>query len=153
MNELGIHKITEASVSDQPLDEQERKLLEEVYATLDVFEEACRPYHREAKTCRAILRLQDPYQDDETEQHPTLQLNTLKSTFSNSVADQMQNLPEARLLPETEQADDVATEQLRNRAPAARGRLPGHGHGGDAGCLGRNDELRQRRNRHYPLAD
>lgn len=70
MNELGIHKITEASVSDQPLDEQERKLLEEVYATLDVFEEACRPYHREAKTCRAILRLQDPYQDDETEQHP-----------------------------------------------------------------------------------
>lgn len=110
MNELGIHKITEASVSDQPLDEQERKLLEEVYATLDVFEEACRPYHREAKTCRAILRLQDPYQDDETEQHPTLQLNTLKSTFSNSVADQMQNLPEARLLPETEQADDVATD-------------------------------------------
>ena len=110
MNELGIHKVTEASVSDQPLEENERALLEEVYATLDVYEQACRPYHQEAKVCRAILRLRDPYQDDENEKHPTLQLNTLKSTFANSVADQMQNMPEARLLPETEAADDVATD-------------------------------------------
>lgn len=110
MNELGIHKVTEASVSDQPLEENERALLEEVYATLDVYEQACRPYHQEAKVCRAILRLRDPYQDDENEKHPTLQLNTLKSTFANSVADQMQNMPEARLLPETEAANDVATD-------------------------------------------
>ena len=60
MNELGIHKVTEASVSDQPLEENERALLEEVYATLDVYEQACRPYHQEAKVCRAILRLRDP---------------------------------------------------------------------------------------------
>lgn len=110
MKELGIHKVTEAAVSDQPLDEKEKELLEEVYATLDIFEQACRPYHQEAKTCRAILRLRDPYQDEQGEEHPTLQLNTLKSTFSNSVADQMQNLPEARLLPETDQAEDVATD-------------------------------------------
>lgn len=110
MKELGIHKVTEAAVSEQPLKEKERALLEEVYATLDVFEQACRPYHKEAKVCRSILRLQDPYQDDENEKHPTLQLNTLKSSFANSIADQMQNMPEARLLPETEETSEAATD-------------------------------------------
>lgn len=93
--------LTQAAVSDQPLEPEERELLDEVYARLDIFEQGCRPYHDYAKEAREILRLRDPQQDDPKQDKPMLQLQTLKSTFNNCVADQVQNLPEPHLLPET----------------------------------------------------
>lgn len=103
-------KLNEAAVSEQPLDEEERELLKTVYERLDIFEEANRPYHDKAKESREIMRLRDPGQDGPGTKEKTLQLQTLKSTINNSVADQMTNLPEAKLLPETPELDQMAMD-------------------------------------------
>lgn len=99
-----------AAVSEQPLKEDEQKLVDEVYARLSIFEQACRPYHEEAKVVREILRLRDPGQDDPKQDKKILQLQTLKSTFNNCVADQMQNMPEPRLLPEVADLDEYVAD-------------------------------------------
>lgn len=93
--------LTWATVSEQPLKERDQRLVEEVYARLDLFEQGCQPYHEEAKVVRDIIRCRDPFQDPPGTKEKTLQLQTLKSTFTNCVADQMQNMPEAKLIPET----------------------------------------------------
>lgn len=108
--ELGAHKITIAATSEQPLNAQEKELVEEIYDRLTVFSDECYPYHQEAKVSREVIRLRDPYQDDAKAKQKTLQLHTLKSTFNNSVADQLENLPEAKLLPETQSMEDIAIE-------------------------------------------
>jgi len=117
-------------LSEQPLDEDNRKLIKVAYERLVVFESANREYHKEAKGCREVLRLRDPGQDaqpenpliDELESNTTtvtlasnqnrdrrtLQLNTLKSTINNCVADQMANMPEAKLTPETNDKQDIS---------------------------------------------
>ena len=100
---------------EQKLSEEERELLDTIYTRLDVFEQNNRPYHEKAKESRQILHMQDPKQDDPKtvikNGKETLQLQTLKSTINNVVADQMLSMPEAKLLPETsqlqEQADDL----------------------------------------------
>ena len=100
---------------EQPLEEEDRDLLETIYDRLDIFEQMNRPYHEAAKECRQILHMEDPWQDDpETvvkNGKKTLQLQTLKSTINNVVADQMLSMPEAKLMPETmamqEAADDL----------------------------------------------
>ena len=102
-------------LDEQPLDEEDRKLLETIYERLDIFEQKNRPYHDEAKDCRKIVHMEDPDQDDpesmKANKKKTLQLQTLKSTINNVVADQMLSMPEAKLLPETadmqEAADDL----------------------------------------------
>lgn len=94
-------KLSAAAIGEQPLKEEERELLTEIYNRLEVFEQGCRPYHDAAREAREILRMRDPKQDPEPTKEPTLQLQTLKSTFNNVVAEQMQNMPEARILPET----------------------------------------------------
>lgn len=107
--------IEEGYLGDQPLSEEEKDLLETIYDRLDIFEQMNRPYHEKAKDCRRILHMDDPEQDDpETvakNGKKTLQLQTLKSTINNTVADQMLSMPEAKLLPETmamqNEADDL----------------------------------------------
>ena len=102
-------------VDEQPLSEEEHKLLNLIYDRLDIFQQMNSPFHSEAMECRNILHMKDPHQDDEetVEQNgkETLQLQTLKSTINNVVADQMLSMPEAKLLPETavmqEAADDL----------------------------------------------
>lgn len=94
-------KLSASAIGEQPLKEDERRLLTEVYNRLEVFEQGCRPYHEAAREAREILRMRDPKQDIAGDTEKTLQLQTLKSTFNNCVADQMQNMPEARILPET----------------------------------------------------
>ncbi len=102
--------LTQASVSEQPLDPEEQSLVDEVYSRLDIFEQGCRLYHEEAKEAREILRLRDPKQDAPGQDKKILQLQTLKSTFNNCVADQMQNMPEPRLIPETPELEGYATD-------------------------------------------
>ena len=103
-------RMTYASVTEQPLSEEEQRLVTEIYERLDVFEQACRPFHEEAKVVREIIRLRDPFQDEPNAKEKTLQLQTLKSTFNNCVADQMQNMPEAKLIPETPQQEDIVED-------------------------------------------
>lgn len=103
-------RLTVAVLSEQPLEEKERELVNEIYARLDIFEQENRPFHEAAQMARNILRLQDPAQDAPDAKERTLQLPTLKSTFNNCVADQMQNMPEARLLPETPEQEALAMD-------------------------------------------
>lgn len=103
-------RLTEAAFSEQPLEKEERDLVTEIYTRLDVFEQENRAFHEKAQMARDILRLQDPEQDFPGTREKTLQLPTLKSTFNNCVADQMQNMPEARLLPETPEQEQLAMD-------------------------------------------
>lgn len=105
MEELNV-----AAVTEQPLDEENRDLLEKVYSRLEMFVETCAPAHTEAKIIRDIVRLRDPGQDNPEEKEKTLQLQTLKSTYNNCVADQMLNMPEAKLIPETPDKEEAVQD-------------------------------------------
>jgi len=99
---------------DQELSDEDKELLETIYDRLDIFEQQNRQYHQAAKECRQVLHMADPWQDDpETMKKNgkgTLQLQTLKSTINNVVADQMLSMPEAKLLPETMMMQDAADD-------------------------------------------
>ena len=101
-------------LDDQPLDEKEEALRDLIYERLETFEQRNRGYHEEAKKCRQILHMKDPDQDDPDtlgrNGKETLQLQTLKSTVNNVVADQMLSMPEAKLLPETAGMQDAADD-------------------------------------------
>jgi len=128
MKKLGVTEPLEAAVIEQKLDAVERDLVNEVYARIDIFQDGCKEMHERSRDARLIALLQDPYQDavgsndvtglDVTDSDfvPTLQLQTLKSTLNNCIADQMDNMPEAVMLPErpdlVEQAEDI-TDMLR----------------------------------------
>ena len=94
----------EVFMDEQVLSEEDADLLELIYERLDIFEQMNRPYHDAARKCRQIVHMDDPDQDDEatvqTNGKKTLQLQTLKSTINNVVADQMLSMPEAKLMPE-----------------------------------------------------
>jgi len=89
-------------------------LIEEAYSRLRIWRESCKEIHERAKESRQILLLQDPKQDDaktiQRNGKKTVQLQTLKSTFNNTVADQMDNMPEALMLPETKELEQVAED-------------------------------------------
>jgi len=99
---------------EQPLDEESKKLVNLIYERLDIFSEKNSPYHEKADKCRQILHMEDPDQDPpevlEQNGKRTLQLQTLKSTINNVVADQMLSMPEAKLLPETADMQDAADD-------------------------------------------
>ena len=107
-------KLTEAVFGDQELDEEEQELLDLIYDRLDIFEQMNREYHDKAKKCRRVLHMDDPDQDDPRtlmqNGKKTLQLQTLKSTINNVVADQMLSMPEAKLMPETAEMQDAADD-------------------------------------------
>lgn len=107
---IEYENLTEAAFTEQPLDEEQQRLLQTVYDRLMMFEEGCRPYHDAARMAREIVRLKDPEQDPPGVAEKALQLQTLKSTFNNCVADQMQNIPEAKLLPETPDKQDAVDD-------------------------------------------
>lgn len=88
-----------------------QQLRDEAYARLQIWRDGCAPMHRRAREARQILLLQDPQQDaGRKKDKRTLQLQTLKSTFNNCVADQMDNMPEALMVPETAKLQPVAED-------------------------------------------
>lgn len=96
------------------VNERDRKLIEEAYGRLRIWNSSCSPIHDRAKESREILLLRDPQQDKLTngrrKDKKTAQLQTLKSTFNNCVADQMDNMPEALMIPETKEMSQVAED-------------------------------------------
>lgn len=104
----------ETFADEQVLSEEDKELLDLIYDRLDIFQQMNAPFHAEAMECRQILHMKDPKQDDEetveTNGKETLQLQTLKSTINNVVADQMLSMPEAKLLPETANMQDAADD-------------------------------------------
>jgi hypothetical protein len=117
-----IKEVIEA-IGPQELSEEDRDFVNTVYDHLATFENDIQTYHNEAKACREVLRLRDEYQDPELNPDgtastaaPALQLQTLKSTVNNCIADQMQNMPEAKLSPETpdqQQLSDDLQDAIR----------------------------------------
>lgn len=104
----------EVYLEEQQLSQEEEELLTRIYDRLEIFEELNRPYHEEAKKSRRIAHMDDPDQDDAktTLKHGKrmMQLQTLKSTVNNVVADQMSSMPEAKLLPETPEFQEMADD-------------------------------------------
>ena len=104
----------EPLLEEQQLSEEDQELKEQIYNRLEIFEQLNREYHNKAKECRKILHMDDPMQDDprmvEKAGKHTLQLQTLKSTINNVVADQMLSMPEAKLMPETADMQDAADD-------------------------------------------
>lgn len=122
MSEFGAQKTVDVAVSDQPLNTAQKNLLNEIYSRLSTFTQGCQEIHDRAKESRKIILLQDPKQDayeikqkaadgtESTRVEPTLQLQTLKSTFNNCVADQIDNMPEAVLMPERPELQTVSED-------------------------------------------
>lgn len=94
-------KELEVYVEEQRLSEEEQELVDKIYERLKIWKEGCEPMHNRARTAREVLLLRDPEQDPANAQNKTLQLQTLISTFNNCVADQMDNVMEAVMTPET----------------------------------------------------
>ena len=99
-------------LGEQRLSPEDTRLREEAYSRLELWEQENRKYHDLARKCRLIYRLQDPDQDPPgtPPEERALQLQTLKSTINNCVADQIDNLPEAFLLPQRPELQAVAGE-------------------------------------------
>jgi hypothetical protein len=109
-----LEEMAMAVPEEQELTASEERLLNTIYERLDLFERSNRKFHDEAKDCREILHMRDPDQDGPRtiaeNRKETLQLQTLKSTINNVVADQMLSMPEAKLLPETADMQDAADD-------------------------------------------
>lgn len=107
--------IDDRDFNAQILSPEEEKLRDECYSRLRIWRDGCRDVHERAATARKVLLLEDPYQDppDIDPKKKTLQLQTLKSTFNNCVADQIDNVMEAKMLPETAQ-DQAITDDIND---------------------------------------
>lgn len=99
-------------IGEQKLSEEDEDLKREAYSRLDLWEVDCAPFHEDARKCRLIYRLKDPDQDPAgtPPKDRMLQLQTLKSTLNNCIADQVDNTPEAMLVPQREDLTDVASD-------------------------------------------
>lgn len=109
----GAQKPLSGMSGPQPLTPEEQMLTIEAYKFFRIFRDGCRDYHDKVRVNREILRMKDPYQDTgkKLDGEPRmLQLQTLKSTFNNCVADQLDNMPEAALLPERPGLESVAED-------------------------------------------
>ena len=106
--------LQEPVLDEQELDEDEKELLAQIYDRLDIFEQMNRQWHDSAREMRKVVHMDDPDQDDpkrvQETGKKTLQLQTLKATLNNVVADQMLSMPEAKLLPETVDMQDAADD-------------------------------------------
>ena len=112
-----VDELENSLLDDQPRSEEDDALIDEIYDRLEIFRQMNEPFHADARKCRAIVHMADPDQDDpeivRQNGKRTLQLQTLKSTINNVVADQMLSMPEAKLMPETA-AQQAAADDLQD---------------------------------------
>ena len=103
----------ETVLAEQELDEKQKQVMNRAYARVQIWSDGDREILDRARVARKIMLLQDPYQDrsDIEPERATLQLQTLRSTIVNCIADQMDNMPEGVMVPERpelqQQADDL----------------------------------------------
>lgn len=105
-------KALETLVGEQRLSEEDARIRDEAYSRLSIWKQGCKEIHERARVARKILLLDDPYQDPPNvpAAQKTMQLQTLKSTFNNCVADQVDNRPEALMTPETPELQNVVDD-------------------------------------------
>ena len=108
MNEVGDRRESQKrwdAAESQPISMAERALVARVYALFDCFYEQLREEHEQMRKAR-MLRARRP--DEQSRTAPTG--NTLGSCVDNMIADQIDNLPEAVMLPEREETAQSAEE-------------------------------------------
>lgn len=89
----------------QPISDREKALVRRAYALFDHFYEQLRADHEEMLEARRMRRLR---QAQMSQTAPPS--NTLNSCIDNAIADQVDNMPEARMVPEREETARSAEE-------------------------------------------
>lgn len=89
----------------QPLNAEEKKLLDRGYSLFEQFKDKHREAHEEMQDARKMRELRQ-----EERSQTSAPLNTLNSCIDNVIADQIDNLPEAKMMPEREETMDSAEE-------------------------------------------
>ena len=108
MNEVGDRREAARrwdAAENQPISERERALVARAYALFDCFYDQLGEEHELMRKAR-MLRARKP--DEQSRTAPTG--NTLGSCVDNMIADQIDNLPEAVMLPEREETAQSAEE-------------------------------------------
>ena len=90
---------------EQPLGEREKALVRRAYELFDFFRDKLREEHGEMEHARRMRRLQ---QEERSVTAPAS--NTLGSCIDNVIADQIDNMPEAVMVPEREETAQSAEE-------------------------------------------
>lgn len=90
---------------DQPLGEREKALVRRAYELFDFFRDKLREEHGDMQHARRMRRLQ---QEERSATAPAS--NTLGSCIDNVIADQIDNMPEAVMVPEREETAQSAEE-------------------------------------------
>jgi hypothetical protein len=114
MDVKDIEEKRESSYSpqDQPISEEQRERIDRAYALFEQFYESIGLRHMEMRDFRDLRRMEDR----ELMSEGAPKLNTLNSTIDNVIADQMDNLPAAVILPETPEkaaTADLMTDVVR----------------------------------------
>lgn len=89
----------------QPLGTAEKALVKRAYELYDFFREQLREEHEEMRRARLMRQLK---QDEKSQTSPAS--NTLNSCIDNVIADQIDNMPEAKMVPEREDTAQYAEE-------------------------------------------
>ena len=89
----------------QPLTQEQTLLVSRAYALFERFSEQLAPAHEEMRRARMMRALR---QDERSQTAPLS--NTLNSCADNVIADQIDNMPEAKLIPEREETARCAEE-------------------------------------------
>ena len=108
MNEVGDRREAKRrwdAAENQPISMTERALVARIYALFDCFYDQLSEEHEQMRRAR-MLRARRP--DEQSRTAPTG--NTLGSCVDNMIADQIDNLPEAVMLPEREETAQSAEE-------------------------------------------
>ena len=94
-NEIEEIRLESYSTEDQKMTEEQRERIEHAYKLFQEFYDAVEYRHLEMRDFRSIRKMEDVTLQSEN----MPRLNTLNSTIDNVVADQMDNLPAAVVLP------------------------------------------------------
>lgn len=91
--------------SEQPLSQREKELVRRAYSLYDKFRSDLREQHEEMRKARLMRQLR---QDERSWTAPLS--NTLNSCADNVIADQIDNMPEAKMYPERQETAQSADE-------------------------------------------
>ena len=102
---MGDVRSSELRGIEQPMSAKERELLRRGYALFEHFHEQLHEEHEQMRDARRMRQLR---QDERSTTSPTM--STLNSCVDNVVADQIDNMPQAVMIPEREETMQSAEE-------------------------------------------
>lgn len=97
---------------EQPLSTEERELVDTAYRLLESFNQKESTIIDEIKNNRKIWQMKDAHQDGSQQGEKVEQLPTLISNIESAVADQVDNMPDVQLLPETPEGRNNAQKMV-----------------------------------------